>query len=111
MWVTLFSLASPFLDVLESLLEDEEGKENDEIGGDGEESDSNHGDDNDDDDDANGCDSDELYHCCVSNTDLPLSESEESEEENEEENKEENGAAVSEMEEDDSDNAMFVDEF
>ena len=102
--MTLFSLASPFLDVLESVLEDEEGKENDEIGGDGEESDSNHGDD--DDDDANGRDSDELYRCCISNTDLPLSESEESEEENQEDN----GAAVSEMEEDDNDNAMFVDE-
>ena len=105
--MTLFSLASPFLDVLESLLEGIEGEENAGIGGDGEEeSDSDHGDD-DDDDDANGHDSDELYRCCISNTDLPLSDSEE----NEEENEEDNGAAANEMEEDDSDNAMFVDEF
>lgn len=64
MWRTIFSLASPFQDVLESLIDNKKEERNDDIEGDEEEkTDSDHG-DNDYDDNNNDHDSDELYHCC-----------------------------------------------
>ena len=75
MWRTIFSLASPFLDVLESLIDDKEEEGNDGIEADEEEkTDSDHG-DYDDDDNNDDHDSDELYHRCFSNNNIPLSES------------------------------------
>ena len=93
MWRTIFSLASPFLDVLDSLIDDKEEEGNDDIEGDEEEkTDSDHG-DNDYDDNNDDHDSDDLYHCCFSNNDIPLSESDDN-------IKEDSGVVVNEMEED-----------
>ena len=99
-----FSLASPSLDVLESLLDDKE-EGNDDIEGDEEEiTDSDHG-DNDYDDNNDDDDSDELYHCCFSNNDISLSESDH------DIKGKDSGAVINEMAEEDSDQSMVDDEW
>ena len=99
MWNTIFSLASPFLDVLESHL-DHKAEGNDDIEVDEKKIDSDHG-DNDYDDNNDDHDSDDLYHCCFSNNDIPLSESDDN-------IKEDSGVVVNEMEEEDSNQCLMM---
>lgn len=91
LWLTIFSVASPFLDVLEGLIDDEDEEE---------QTASDHGNSADDDND-----SDELLRRCTSDADFSLSESDKDQKD------EYKGAAGSEMEKEDSDHPMFDDDF